>query len=129
MKLARYSLYFFALGFLTFGGLLLFAPTALTTLTEIALPTPVALMEVRGVYGGFFIGTALFLLLCARRESWLQPGLVALAVIMGGLLVGCTLGFILHGAGNPLIYLLYISEAAGLMIALAALRSLSQSPA
>lgn len=122
MKIAHYSLYFFSLGFLAFGLLFLVAPTTLTTLAEITLPTPIALMEIRGVYGGFFLGVGLFLFLCARRESWLRPGLAAQATIMGGLVAGRILGLIIHGTANPFLYALLLSEVIGLVIALVALR-------
>ena len=121
-KVGRYSLYFFALGFLGFGLLFLVAPTTLTTLAEISLPTPIALMEIRGVYGGFFIGAGLFLLICAWRESWLRAGMTAQATILGGLVVGRILGLLIDGAANPFIYLLLLSEIIGLIMSIAVLR-------
>ena len=121
-KLGRYSLYFFGLGFLGFGLLFLVSPTTLTTLTDISLPTPIALMEIRGVYGGFFIGAGLFLLICAWRESWLRPGMMAQAAILGGLVVGRVLGLLIDGAANTFIYLLLLSEIIGFIISIAVLR-------
>jgi hypothetical protein len=121
-KLGRYSLYFFALGFLGFGLLFLVSPTTLTTLADISLPTPIALMEIRGVYGGFFIGAGLFLLICAWRESWLRPGMMAQATILGGLVIGRVLGLLIDGPANPFIYLLLLSEIVGLVISIAVLR-------
>jgi hypothetical protein len=122
VKLGRIMLYVFALGYAGFGVLLLISPDTITTLVGIVLPTPVARMEIRGVYGGQFLGTALMLAAFARHEQWFRPGMVAMGVICGGLVIGRTLGLILDGAANPLIYALYASEIAGLIIAVLALR-------
>ena len=121
-KVGRYSLYFFSLGFLGFGLLFLVAPTTLTTLAEISLPTPIALMEIRGVYGGFFIGAGLFLLICAWRESWLRPGMTAQAAILGGLVAARVLGLLIDKSANTFLYLLLLSEIVGLIISIAVLR-------
>lgn len=129
MKIGRLALYIFSLGLLSFGTLFLFLPTALTSLVQISLPTPVAVMEVRGVYGGLFVGTALFLLVCARRDTWLQPGLVALAIISGSLVVGRILGLILDGWGIPFIWALLASEVAVLVMALVALKQINDNKA
>ena len=60
MKLARVSLYFMAVVFLGLGAMSLVAPTNLTPLVEISMPTRIAVMEVRGVYGGLFFGIGFF---------------------------------------------------------------------
>lgn len=79
-------------------------------------------MELRGVYGGLFLGIGLLMLVFTRHEPWLRLGLVALAVIVGGLVVGRTLGLLIDGPANPFLYALLISEITGLVIALVALR-------
>ena len=84
MNLARFSLYVVAVVFLGLGAMSLIAPMNLTALVEIAMPTRIAVMEVRGVYGGFFFGTGFFFFLFARREAWFRPGLIAQASILGG---------------------------------------------
>ena len=115
---ARISLYIGAIVFLGLGLMSLIAPGNLTPLVEIVMPTPVAIMEIRGVYGGFFLGTGLFLWLFARRNSWLQPGLVALASIFGGFVLGRVLGIVMGGAPNLFIGALLAGEIIGLVVAL-----------
>ena len=122
--LARISLYVGAIVFLGLGMMSLVVPGNLTPLVEIAMPTPVAVMEIRGVYGGFFLGTGLFFLLFARRDSWLKPGLVAQASIFGGLVLGRTLGIVIGGAPNLFIGGLLAGEIVGLFVALILLRGL-----
>ena len=74
MKLARFSLYVLAVVFLGLGAMSLSAPTNLTALVEIAMPTRIAVMEVRGVYGGFFFGTVSSFSLFARPQAGFDPG-------------------------------------------------------
>ena len=60
MNLARLSLGVMAVTFLGLGMMSLIAPQELTRLVEISMLTPVAMMEVRGVYGGLFFGIGPF---------------------------------------------------------------------
>ncbi len=124
MKLARVSLYVMAVVFLGLGAMSLVAPTNLTPLVEISMPTRIAVMEVRGVYGGLFFGIGFFFLLFARRDSWLRPGLVAQAGIMGGFVLGRTVGILLGGAPNLFIAALLAGEVFMAPVALFALRVL-----
>jgi len=124
---ARISLYIGAIVFLGLGLMSLIAPGNLTPLVGIVMPTAVAIMEIRGVYGGFFFGTGLFLWLFARRDSWLQPGLVALASILGGFVLGRVLGIVIGGAPNLFIGGLLAGEISGLVVAVILLRGLEAS--
>jgi hypothetical protein len=99
-----------AVVFLGLGAMSLVAPTNLTPLVEIFMPTRIAVMEVRGVYGGLFFGIGFFFLLFARRDSWLRPGLIAQCGIMGGFVLGRTVGILLGGAPNLLIAALLAGE-------------------
>ena len=96
----------------------LIVPANLTKLVEIVMPTNVATMEVRGVYGGFFAGTGFFFLVFARRDAWLRPGLVAQASIFGGFVLGRTLGIAVGGAPNLFIAALLTGEVIGLVVGL-----------
>ena len=118
---ARFSLYVVASVFLILGAMSLVAPTILTPLVEIALPTRIAVMEARGVYGGFFIGIGAFFFLCARRDEWLRPGLAAQASVFGGFVLGRSIGIAVGGAPNTFISLLLGGEIVGLVVALALL--------
>lgn len=127
MRLARVLLYLMAVVFLGLGAMSLVAPTNLTSLVEVAMPTPVAVMEIRGVYGGFFLGTGFCFLLFARRDAWLRPGLVAQACVFGGFVVGRTFGVVLGGAPNLFIAILFAGEIVGMVLSLVALRRINDS--
>ncbi len=124
MKFGRLSLYVMALAFLGLGAMSLVAPTNLTPLVELGLPTPIAIMEVRGVYGGLFFGIGSFFLLFARRDEWMRPGLVAQVGVMGGFVFGRTVGIVLGGLPNLFISALLAGEVLIVAVALAALRRL-----
>jgi hypothetical protein len=113
-----------AVVFLGLGAMSLVSPTNLTPLVEISMPTRIAVMEVRGVYGGLFLGIGFFFLLFARRDSWLRPGLVTQAGIMGGFVLGRTVGILLGGAPNLFIAALLAGEVFMAAVALFALRVL-----
>lgn len=127
VNLARLSLYVVGVIFLGLGAMSLIAPTNLTRLVEVAMPTRIAVMEVRGVYGGFFLGTGFFFLLFARHEAWFRPGLIAQASIFGGFVLGRTVGIAIGGAPNPFITALLVGEIVGLVVALVLLRHLPRS--
>lgn len=127
VNLARLSLYVVGVIFLGLGAMSLIAPTNLTRLVEVAMPTRIAIMEVRGVYGGFFLGTGFFFLLFARHEAWFRPGLIAQASIFGGFVLGRTVGIAVGGAPNPFITALLVGEIVGLVVALVLLRHLPRS--
>jgi Domain of unknown function (DUF4345) len=125
MKLARLSLFVLAVVFLGLGAMSLVAPTNLTPLVEISMPTPIAVMEVRGVYGGLFFGIGFFSLLFARCDAWLRPGLVAQTGVMGGFVLGRTVGIVLGGAPNLFIATLLADEVFMVVVALVARRLLN----
>jgi hypothetical protein len=129
MKLARLSLYIMAVVFLGLGAMSLVAPTNLTPLVEISMPTPIAVMEVRGVYGGLFFGIGFFFLLFARCDAWLRPGLVAQTGVMGGFVLGRTVGIVVGGAPNLFIAALLAGEVFMVTVALVGLRQLNLSTA
>ena len=127
MNPARLSLYVVGVVFLGLGAMSLIAPMNLTALVEIAMPTRIAVMEVRGVYGGFFFGTGFFFLLFARHEAWFRPGLIAQASIFGGFVLGRAVGIAIGGSSNAFIAVLLFGEIVGLVVALVSLRQLSRS--
>ena len=127
MNLARLFLYVVGVVFLGLGAMSLIAPMNLTALLEIAMPTRIAVMEVRGVYGGFFFGTGFFFLLFARHEAWFRPGLIAQASIFGGFVLGRVVGIAIGGSSNAFIAVLLVGEIVGLVVALVLLRQLSRS--
>ena len=101
----RWVLWLLALGFGGFGAAYAVRPSAMGALTGIALPSRTASTDFAATYGGAQLGLAVFLALCARRQSWHRVGLLAagstLAGIGGVRLVGIVLA---GGAAPPVLY-------------------------
>jgi hypothetical protein len=84
MTIPRSALVFTGLGFLGFGLAYALWPLPMAHLTEIQLPTPSARIDFAATYGGFQIGFGLFLLGCAKRPDWTEPGLWAATAALTG---------------------------------------------
>src|SRR5262249_49982 len=110
------------------GVMCLLIPTVLTSLVEIEMPTRIARMEVRGIYGGFFIGTGSLFMLFSLRERWHAAGLVAQASIFAGFVLGRSVGIVIGGAANASMGSVLVGEIGGLGIALALLLATPTEP-
>jgi uncharacterized membrane protein len=56
----------------------------MAALTDLALPTPTARADFTATYGGFQVGFGVFLIACASKAEWLEPGLWAAAAALTG---------------------------------------------
>ncbi len=99
----------------------MFFPLFMASIVSIELPTPSAAIDFRATYGGLEIGLAVFFTICALRDSWLRPGLVAQAVSLSGFAFGRIIGLILDGTPQSIIYYLLVAECAGCVLGLYAL--------
>ena len=121
MSIGRFSIILSAIVFGGFGVAFLLFPLLMASIVGIELPTPSAVIDVRATYGGLEIGLAMFFTICAFRESWIRPGLVAQAASLGGFAFGRIIGLILDGTPQPVIYYLLVAECAGCVLGLFAL--------
>lgn len=76
------------LGFLGFGAWLLVDPIGGLAGVDIAGTSAAGVVELRAFYGGLELGLGAFLLACAARPAWRQPGLWL--VLLGNLAIGLT---------------------------------------
>ena len=121
MSIGRFSIILSAIVFGGFGVAFLLFPLFMASIVGIELPTPIAVIDFRATYGGLEIGLAVFFVICAFRESWIRPGLVAQAASLGGFAFGRIIGLILDGTPQPIIYYLLVAECAGCVLGLFAL--------
>ncbi|MBM4245288.1 MAG: DUF4345 domain-containing protein [Deltaproteobacteria bacterium] len=123
MNLPRLSLLAAALTFIGSALMPLASPQRLAAMVEFGA-SPVGLMEIRAAYGGLFLGTGTFFLLCAGRESWFRPGLAAQICLMGGFVAARALSLAVDGMPSLMLAMLFACEATVLGLGVVALRRL-----
>ena len=122
----RVALALGALGFVAFGAVLLVAPTLLAVV-DVGVPSAAARSDVRAVYGGVELGLGLFLGACVSRPTWHHAGLAAQCLALGGAVAGRLVSLVLDGGPNRVSLVFLAVEAAGAVLALAALRVRSRA--
>lgn len=89
------------LGFLAFGVWLLIDPIGGLGAVDITATSQAGLIELRGFYGGLEVGLGIFLLACASKPDWRQPGLWLVALGNGGIGITRVAGIITGGVFTP----------------------------
>jgi hypothetical protein len=88
MQVSRNTLWFIlwvtAIGFLGFGLAFALWPSMMITYVDIQLPNATAFADFTATYGGFELGFGVFLMVCAYRDEWLEPGLWAACAALAG---------------------------------------------
>ncbi len=122
MIAARRVLVLGALVFAGIGVACLLLPEPLFRAVDLALDSPTARVEIYAFYGGFELGIAVFLGICATRTDWLPLGLTAMATMLGGMgAVRLVAAWLVSGASA--IHLAFAAlELAGAMASVWALR-------
>jgi hypothetical protein len=119
---SRLALVLGALGFVGFGAVLLVAP-ALLDVVGLDVRSAAARSDVRAVYGGMELGLGFFLASCVSRPTWHHAGLAVQALALSGAVAGRLVSLVLDGAPNRVSLAFLLVEAAGAVLALAALRT------
>lgn len=110
-KLQRPLVLLAAVLFTGFGVWFLVAPQGLEGIGIFA-DGGSARTDIRATYGGFELGMAAFLFLCAGRVDWLRVGLVAATLTVGGFALGRGVGILIEGSAEPLMWFFLGIEAA-----------------
>ena len=124
MGFARAYLYFVGAMGLLFGFWYLIAPTGLTEPTGFGPLGPNALTDVRATYGGFQIGSGLFLLWSAADPARVRAALVLQALTIGAIGSCRLVGFALDGSPNGFLISAIATEVTFTALAVIALRRL-----
>jgi len=125
MKFARVLLLLSAAVFMIVGIGFLIVPAEWAAITEISLPTAMARTDLRATYGGLDLAVGVFLWICGRRDQWIRPGLVALALTAAGFGGGRLAGIVAEGSAAPLMLIFLAIETVTVLVAFAALRRLA----
>ena len=129
MGFARAYLYFVGAMGLVFGVWYLVAPTGLTDPTGFGPLGPNALTDVRATYGGFQIGSGLFLLWSAGAPARMRMALVLQALTIGAIGSCRLVGFAIDGSPNGFLISAIVTEITFTILAVIALRRLPPSAA
>ena len=129
MRFARAYLYFVGAMGLLFGVWYLVAPTGLTDPTGFGPLGPNALTDVRATYGGFQIGSGLFMLWAAGSDARVRTALVLQALTIGAIGACRLVGFAIDGPPNGFLISAIVTEITLTALALVALRRLPRTPA
>ena len=129
MRFARAYLCFVGVMGLVFGIWYLVAPTALTDPTGFGALGPNALTDVRATYGGFQIGSGLFLLWSALDPARVRAALLLQALSIGAIGSCRLVGFAIDGSPNSFLLSAIVTEITFTALALYALRGLPSQPA
>jgi hypothetical protein len=87
-----------ALLFIAFGLLYAIIPRSMAATVGIAMNTPGALIDVRGLYGGLELGLGAYLGVCSLRVETRRTGLLAGSLALGGIAVVRLIGIAAAGA-------------------------------
>lgn len=109
------------LGFLAFGVAIVAAPEAVLGSVGIS-GTTAGLIELRAFYGGLELGLGAFLLACAAKPAWREPGLWSVALVNGGIGAARLLGIGLTGEFTGFFAAALVWEIGFTVAALLALR-------
>jgi hypothetical protein len=127
VKFARAYLWFVGAMGLLFGIWYLFAPTSMTDPTGFGPLGPNALTDVRATYGGFQIGSGLFLLWAAANPARVRMALVLQALTIGAIGSCRLVGFAIDGAPNGFLVSAIVTEITFTALAVVALYRLPAS--
>lgn len=109
------------LGFLGFGLVIVAMPAAVLAPVGI-FGSAAGLVELRAFYGGLELGLAAFLLVCAARPAWREPGLGLVALSNGGIAATRLAGIGISGEFTGFFAGALVWEIGFTLAAIAALR-------
>ncbi len=108
--------------FAAFGAYTLIAPEVATARIGFNPTTPLALYELRGVYGGISLAIAGLCGWAIVREDLRRPALIFLTTYMCGYLFARVVGVFFDGPPRPYFYTYIVFEAVVAIVATALLR-------
>lgn len=114
---ARTLLLLFGFGFALLGIRFFADPAALTTESDVVMPNMKAIMEIRTVYGGMFLGVGLAIAALGWRKETLEAGLLVLIMIAGFVALARIAAIAIGQQPDPLFASLLAIEIVGVAAA------------
>lgn len=116
MHLARLIITTTGLFLIAFAIPCLLAPEHMAYGLGLAAHNSSGLVEVQAVFGGLQLALGAYLLVVSSRPAQLVLGLETAFFILSGLFVGHVYGIYLHGSLNPLVWVMVLLEASGVVM-------------
>jgi len=91
--LSKIVLWLAAIGFTPYGFMCLIEPSTATDYAGLTMTNGDAFVEISAMYGGLQAGLGLLCLLGALKPKFSRTGLTAVAFVIGGLVIGRSVGF------------------------------------
>jgi len=116
--------------FLLYGLAFAFVPEQFSLLvTQSAPQSPSGLIEFRATFGGMTIAVGVLLALTTRKRELFRFGVVSVLVIMLLMAASRSVGILLDGPANTLMYIYLVAELATAALATYALKAKPNSAA
>lgn len=117
MTFAQWIIRLNAIFFGLYGLLFFFLPeTLLYWVTGSGANTSSAMIDTRATYGGMSLAIGLLLFYFSMKLVYEKLGLVFVILIMGNMAFGRSLGIILDGDPNPVMWLFLVGELMTLIV-------------
>lgn len=126
MGFARIYLLFVAAMSLVFGAIYFIAPAIMTDPTGFGVLAPAALTDVRATYGGFQLGSGLFLLWSAAQPQRMRTALLLVALTFAAVAICRGIGLLIDGSATSFLVNALITEV---VLTALALFALTRAPA
>lgn len=119
MKFEKILVQLTAVFFLVYGLLFALSPGSLSSMVTGGVPaTTSGLIDMRATYGGMSIAVGILMLLLANNQSTLRLGLLSVIVVLLGMALARTIGIVVDGAPNNLMYVYLVAELVPSLVAL-----------
>jgi hypothetical protein len=125
MGFARIYLLLIAAMSLVFGAIYFIAPAIMTDPTGFGVLAPAALTDVRATYGGFQLGSGLFLLWSAAQPERIRSALLLVVLTFAAVAICRGIGMLLDGQATSFLINGLITEVVLTLLALFALARVS----
>lgn len=123
MRAAKRNLWIVGALFLGLGSYTLVWPFWLESAFGVAAVNASGLSDIRSVYGGFYVGTGVYLIWCSLNTKRIIAGLMFQALSMTGFYVGRITSLVMDGIPSVLVWVFFTGEVFAFLLACYHLRA------
>ena len=114
MNAAKFWVYATGAFFVIYGAAFALFPVEMSVLVTDGSPTtPSGIIDLRATYGGMSIAVGITVLMLGADAELVALGLLVVAIVLAAMAGARTLGIVLDGTPNPVMYLYLVAEVMG----------------